>query len=66
MIGFDLAPELSGLKNQLLTTEHIFTGEAKPSVIRLLPPLSLSRIEADQFLTSLRNLLSTPTHSHIQ
>jgi acetylornithine aminotransferase len=33
---------------------HIFTGEAKPYVIRLLPALNISKTEADIFLTALK------------
>ena len=58
MIGFDVPAELSGLKNELLSQTHVFTGEAKPSVIRLLPPLSLSLREADMFLQAIQSLLS--------
>jgi acetylornithine aminotransferase len=58
MIGFDVPAELSGLKNDLLSQSHVFTGEAKPSVIRLLPPLSLSLREADMFLQAIQSLLS--------
>lgn len=58
MIGFDVPAELSGLKNDLLSQTHVFTGEAKPSVIRLLPPLSLSLREADMFLQAIQSLLS--------
>lgn len=58
MIGFDVPAELSGLKNELLSQTHVFTGEAKPSVIRLLPPLSLSLPEADMFLQAIQSLLS--------
>ena len=36
MIGFDVPPELKDLKKNLLIKHHIFTGEAKPNVIRLL------------------------------
>ncbi|MEI8110289.1 MAG: aminotransferase class III-fold pyridoxal phosphate-dependent enzyme [Chitinophagia bacterium] len=59
MIGFDLPPELASLKNRLLSEYHIFTGEAKPSVIRLLPALSLSREQADEFLQALENAIAT-------
>lgn len=58
MIGFDVPAELSGLKNDLLARTHVFTGEAKPSVIRLLPPLSLTLREADMFLQAIQSLLS--------
>lgn len=50
MIGIDLPAELSSVKKNLLFKHHIFTGEAKPSVIRLLPALNLTKAHADQFL----------------
>ena len=54
MIGFDVTPELKDLKKNLLTKHHIFTGEAKPNVIRLLPSLALTKSDADKFLLALR------------
>lgn len=54
MIGFDVPAELKELKKNLLFTHHIFTGEAKPNVIRLLPSLALSMEEANQFLKALK------------
>ncbi|TKC00327.1 aspartate aminotransferase family protein [Pedobacter cryophilus] len=53
MIGIELPEELSHVKKDLLFKEHIFTGEAKPNVIRLLPALNLTMAHADRFLTSL-------------
>ncbi|WP_158962028.1 aspartate aminotransferase family protein [Myroides fluvii] len=50
MIGIDLAPELKNLRSDLLFQDHIFTGNASPNVIRLLPALTLSETEADVFL----------------
>lgn len=50
MIGIDLPAELSGVKKSLLFKHHIFTGEAKPNVIRLLPALNLTKAHADLFL----------------
>jgi len=50
MIGIDLPEELSQVKKNLLFKQHIFTGEAKPNVIRLLPALNLTKAHADQFL----------------
>src|SRR5690606_34896997 len=52
MIGIDLPAELAHIRKELLMEGHIFTGEAKPSVIRLLPALSLTMAEADRFLTA--------------
>jgi len=50
MIGIDLPTELSEVKKNLLFKHHIFTGEAKPNVIRLLPALNLTKAHADRFL----------------
>ncbi|HEY1010505.1 MAG: aspartate aminotransferase family protein [Daejeonella sp.] len=50
MIGIELPEELSHVKKNLLFKHRIFTGEAKPNVIRLLPALNLTRAHADQFL----------------
>ena len=62
MIGFDLPHELSTLRKDLLFKHHIFTGEAKPNTIRLLPSLALKKEEADLFIESLAQEL---TKSHI-
>ncbi|MEO8854016.1 MAG: aminotransferase class III-fold pyridoxal phosphate-dependent enzyme [Ginsengibacter sp.] len=53
MIGFDVPEELKDLKKNLLHKHKIFTGEAKPNVIRLLPSLALSKKDADKFLKAL-------------
>ena len=53
MIGFDLPAEFASLRKDLLFKHHMFTGEAKPNTIRLLPSLALSKQEADLFLESL-------------
>lgn len=50
MIGIDLPEDISTLKKELLEKEKIFTGEAKPNVIRLLPALNITKAHADQFL----------------
>jgi acetylornithine/N-succinyldiaminopimelate aminotransferase len=54
MIGFDVAQTLKDLRKNLLQQQHIFTGEAKPNVIRLLPALSLGRKEIDRFLDAVK------------
>jgi acetylornithine/N-succinyldiaminopimelate aminotransferase len=53
MIGFDVPEELKDLRKNLLFNHHIFTGEAKPNVIRLLPSLALRKKDADEFLESI-------------
>lgn len=50
MIGIDFAPELKNFRQDLLLKDHIFTGNASPNVIRLLPALTLSETDADLFL----------------
>lgn len=59
MIGFDMPTELATIKNRLLNEYHIFTGEAKPAVIRLLPALTLSHSQADDFLQALHQAIQT-------
>ena len=55
MIGFDVPVELKDLRKNLLAKHFIFTGEAKPNVIRLLPALNLTREKIDMFLQLLKN-----------
>lgn len=50
MIGFDVPAELKDMRKNLLWNHKIFTGEAKPNVIRLLPSLALRKKDADEFL----------------
>lgn len=54
MIGFDVPAELKDLKKNLLTRQKIFTGEAKPNVIRLLPSLGLKKKDAEQFIDAIK------------
>jgi acetylornithine aminotransferase len=53
MIGFDLPEKLSNLRKDLLFKHHIFTGDAKPNTIRLLPSLALLESETAVLLTAL-------------
>ena len=54
MIGIELPEELNQVKKNLLFKHKIFTGEAKPNVIRLLPALNITKIEADIFLKAFK------------
>ncbi|WP_353183701.1 aminotransferase class III-fold pyridoxal phosphate-dependent enzyme [Parapedobacter lycopersici] len=58
MIGIDLPEELAGVRKDLLAKNRIFTGEAKPNVIRLLPALGITQAHADHFLEALSERLS--------
>ena len=57
MIGIELPEELKEVKKNLLFKHKIFTGEAKPYVIRLLPALNITKVEADIFLQAFREEL---------
>lgn len=57
MIGIDLPESLSQVKKNLLFNHRIFTGEAKPNVIRLLPALNLSKADADHFLNEFKTAI---------
>lgn len=58
MIGIELPEELAHARKELLNKHHIFTGEAKPNVIRLLPALNLTKAHADRFLEAFVNVLN--------
>lgn len=57
MLGIDLQPEFSDIRNKLLFESHIFTGGAKNNVMRLLPPLSITKEQIDIFLKELKKYL---------
>jgi len=58
MIGFDVPDELKDLKKALLERHQIFTGEAKPNVIRLLPALTITEEQIDEFLGALKKAIA--------
>lgn len=47
----------SELRKKLLFGHHIFTGGAGQLTVRLLPALSLSKAEADQFLNEFKEAI---------
>lgn len=56
MLGIELLPEHAALRNQLLFGGHIFTGGAKNNVMRLLPPLSVSKPEIDILINEIKKI----------
>jgi acetylornithine/N-succinyldiaminopimelate aminotransferase len=58
MIGFDVPEEIKDLKKNLLMNHKIFTGEAKPNVIRLLPSLALKKRDAEMFIDAVKEEIS--------
>lgn len=57
MIGFDVPAELKDLRKKLLYDFNVFTGEAKPNVIRLLPSLAINKKQTDEFLDALKEAI---------
>lgn len=57
MIGIELDGPQKALRERLLKEQHVFTGASGENVIRLLPPLSLSKAQADEFIERLKKVL---------
>ncbi len=58
MIGFEMEEGLQDIKKVLLNDFKVFTGEAKPNVIRLLPSLAITKNDIDLFLNRLQNAIA--------
>ncbi len=59
MIGFDVPETHKDLRKNLLQKHRIFTGEAKPNVIRLLPALNIGKKEVDTLINAIKIELTT-------
>jgi acetylornithine aminotransferase len=57
MIGIEIDGSASEMRKKLLFEHHIFTGGAGATTVRLLPALTLTREQADVFLTNFKQLL---------
>ena len=58
MIGIELDVPHKAVRELLIYEEHVFTGCSGTNMLRLLPPLCLSRQQADEFLGKLKKILS--------
>lgn len=58
MIGVELDVPYKEIRNKLLFEEHCFTGCSGTNVLRLLPPLCLSEVEAADFLKRLERVVN--------
>ena len=58
MIGIELDIPYKDVRNNLVYKEHCFTGCAGTNVLRLLPPLCLTKKEADLFIEKLTKVLN--------
>ena len=57
MIGIDLDIPHKDVRQPLIYHEHCFTGCAGQNILRLLPPLCLTKAEADDFIERLIRVL---------
>lgn len=57
MIGLEFDGPAKEIRNKLLFDQKVFTGASGTNVIRLLPPLCLSKAEADDFLERLHKVI---------
>jgi len=58
MIGFEMEAGLQDIRKILLQDLKVFTGEAKPNVIRLLPSLAITKNDIDLFLNRLQEAIA--------
>ncbi|MBQ5662861.1 MAG: aminotransferase class III-fold pyridoxal phosphate-dependent enzyme [Bacteroidaceae bacterium] len=57
MIGIEFEQPIKEIRTKLLFEEHVFTGVSGTNVIRLLPPLSLSMEQAQEFIARLHKVI---------
>ncbi|MFA6152405.1 MAG: aminotransferase class III-fold pyridoxal phosphate-dependent enzyme [Chitinophagaceae bacterium] len=58
MLGFDVPEENEQMRKNLLEKHFIFTGEAKPNTIRLLPALNINTTHVDELINAIRKEIS--------
>jgi acetylornithine aminotransferase len=58
MIGIVLDVPQKDVRAKLIYNQHCFTGSASTNMLRILPPLCLTKTEADDFINRLNNVLS--------
>ena len=57
MIGIDLDIPHKDVRQPLIYEQHCFTGCAGTNILRLLPPLCLTKQDADEFIERLKRVL---------
>ena len=58
MVGIKYDFPIKEIRDKLLSEHHIFVGNASdPTVLRLLPPLNITKAEVDRFLQALHTLV---------
>ena len=59
MIGIVLDIPYKGVRSKLIHEQHVFTGCAGTNILRILPPLCLTKAEVDEFINSLKKVLES-------
>ena len=57
MIGIELFTPQKPVRQRLVYEQHVFTGCSGENVLRLLPPLTFTKAEADEFVERLQKAL---------
>lgn len=57
MIGMEFEEPIKEIRRSLLFEEHVFTGVSGTNVIRLLPPLTLTMEQAQEFIARFKRVL---------
>lgn len=58
MIGIEFVESIKEMRTRLVKEQHVFTGAASTNILRLLPPLTLTMEQADDFLQRLRRVMA--------
>lgn len=59
MIGIELDVPYKEIRNKLVYEEHCFTGCSGTNVLRLLPPLCITKADADDFIERLKKVIAS-------
>jgi acetylornithine/N-succinyldiaminopimelate aminotransferase len=59
MIGIEFDQPAKEIRNRLLFEKKIFTGASGTNIVRLLPPLCLSKSDANSFLKSFKEVIES-------
>jgi len=59
MLGIEFNIPIAEIRSTLLKEHHIFTGVSGKNMIRLLAPLSLTKEQANEFLSALNQTLES-------
>jgi acetylornithine aminotransferase len=58
MIGLEFDQPIKEIRTKLIFEQHVFTGAGGTNILRLLPPLTLTQADADDFVARLKTVLN--------